>query len=359
MVKSDPGLSQAGGSIGAAAVPPEDESSSSGAASSSSCPQSVDPTREVARRIALMENDEDEDEVAMMEAHTASMMDAIADGVEVELQFREDYEPGKTTYQIFVQTLKGETITLDISILDDVDSVKAMVEAKTGIPADKQRLTCGGHRLEDVGANIKKEITLHLMLSLLGGMGKRGRGGGDSATNGLAEMRNEFGRSMKMIEDNRSSAAANMTFNAMTTLNILMARYKTTSAHEVLNTLNDEQIEAIQGVMASTTILTRYKGIAKSIFGHIYDAMDQANAQLKDCEKILLEGTVLVLNTQYGTPNNLMSWEVFAKDLTKAIAMRAARAGAIAGAAAATAAAAAVAGDADIAFEAPEGGRLT
>ena len=140
----------------------------------------------------------------------------------------------------------------------------------------------------------------------------------------------------------------------MTTLSILMARFKTTPAHEVLNTLNDEQIEAIQGVMASTTVLTRYKGIAKSIFGHIYDAIEQTNGQMKDCEKILLEGTVLVLNTQYGTTNNLMSWEVFAKDLTQAIAKRAARAGAIAGAAAAVAAAAA--GDADIAFEPLAGG---
>ena len=202
--------------------------------------------------------------------------------------------------------------------------------------------------MEDYGITEDKEFQF---APKLGGTGKRGRN--DSTTNGLAEMRNGFGRSMKMIEDNRSSAAANMTFDAMSTLSILMARYKTTSAHEVLNTLNDEQIEAIQGVMASTTILTRYKTITKSIFGHIYDAIEQTNGQLKDCEKILLESTLLVLNTQYGTSNN-MSWELFAKDLTQAVAKRAARAGAIAGAAAAVAAAAA--GDADIAFEPLAGG---
>ncbi len=205
------------------------------------------------------------------------------------------------------------------------------------------------YKMEDYGITEDKELQF---APKLGGTGKRGRGGGgDGAAGGISEMRNGFGLSMKMIEDHRSSAAANMTFNAMTTLTILMARYRTTPAHEVLNTLNDEQIETRQGIMASTNLLTRYKGIAKSIFGHIYDAIEQTNGQMKDCEKILLEGTILVLNSQYGTSNN-MSWELFAKDLTQAVAKRAARAGAIAGAAAAVAAA----GDADIDFDPRAGG---
>jgi hypothetical protein len=302
--------------------------SSSGTAASSSA----------ARRIALIENDKDEDEVAMMEAWCASTMDVLfRDGVEVELQFREDYEPGKTTYQIFVQTLKGETITLDISILDDVDSVKAMIEAKTGIPADQQRLICGGRRLEDVGANIKKEITLHLMLSLLGGMGKRGNGG-DGNTSGLAEMRNTFGRGMKMIDENRVSDAANMTFNDMTRLVTLLAQNKTTPLTEALAGMNIEVINSIHVALMTTTITTRYREVAKILMPTSFDAIEVARQQLRDCEKVMIDGTILLLNSQYGTVathGGSMAWGKLSEDLIKGIADRSMMAGAIAGAAAA------------------------
>jgi hypothetical protein len=296
-----------------------------------------------------MENDEDEDEVAMMEAHTASMMDAIADGVEVELQFREDYEPGKTTYQIFVKTLTDQTITLDINILDDVDSIKAMVEAKTGIPADKQRLTCGGHRLEDVGANIKKEITLHLMLSLLGGMGKRGRGGDGAAgaAGGLSELRNAFGRGMKMIEGNRVSDAANVTYNNMMTIIALLARNKVNPVQEVLGALSVEHIGDIQtAIVTHTTLSTRYRAITKALLSDTLDSIELCSQQLRDCDKLLIDGVSLLLSSQYGK-NGIMSWEQLSVDLTRIATDKALRLGAAAGAAAATAAAAAATAAAD------------
>jgi len=78
--------------------------------------------------------------------------------------------PRRIDMQIFVKTLTGKTIVLNVGAFETVEKLKDKIQDREGIPATLQRLIYAGKLLEDKRTlydyRINKDATLHLVLRL-------------------------------------------------------------------------------------------------------------------------------------------------------------------------------------------------
>lgn len=76
--------------------------------------------------------------------------------------------------QLFVKTLTGKTVSIEVEEGESIEDVKAKIAEKEGIPPEQQRLIFGGQQLQDSKTlddyDVGDDATLHLVLRLRGGM---------------------------------------------------------------------------------------------------------------------------------------------------------------------------------------------
>ncbi len=76
--------------------------------------------------------------------------------------------------QVFIKTVSGKAITIEIESSDTIRNLKKQIEAKEGVCPDQQIIVYSGQQLEDYKTladySIEKEATVRFFSKILGGM---------------------------------------------------------------------------------------------------------------------------------------------------------------------------------------------
>lgn len=190
---------------------------------------------------------------------------------------RETVELLDPTMQIFVKNIAGKSVTLDVEPSDSILRVKQKVQVRERIPVKDQHLVFGGRDLSNGkslgGYNIGQESTLHLVLQVVGGMPKKGKGkkakgkgGGDDG----AEITPE--RKVQMLEAEKIALTRELGHFKQQARKAVSEKKE---LEEGINGLKDELSTAEDVKLQIVKDMTRqYKSMQENLLNQVNEAHD-------------------------------------------------------------------------------------